>query len=273
MNDLINIASYLAFKLKRKMGSSSEKNLKYQLRKYLHVLEKSNPEDGRYLHNILRAQHVYKEAKRKKLLSKDEIEWCERVIFGKSKSDKDEYSSESLEEIDRVIKNRRSVRQSWKEEPLTEEDFKELIEIARWSPSACNRQSWDFILTNDKEKVKLLADQRGKWIEDAPSCILVTVDMAAYNEVESSYSPYLDAGSVIQTLLLKAETMGYGTCWVNFGEVEVDEEAREEINEVFSLPSGHKIVSIIPIGKYEKKPKAPGRKGPESMMYWEEHDG
>jgi len=274
MEDLINLAGFLIFKVERKIFSLSKKQLKYQLRKDVHALEKNKRKKRRYsLYRLLRTEDIYMEAKRKELLSKREIEWCESVIYGKSNSDKEEYHSESIEEVDKVIKNRRSVRGSWEREPLQEEDFRELVEIARWSPSACNRQSWDFMLTNDKEKIKLLANQRGKWIENAPSCILVSVDLNAYKKVERNYTPYLDAGSVIQTLLLKAEVMGYGACWVNFGELEVDDEARQDINDLFSLPSEQKIVSIIPIGKYKKKPNPPGRKDPESMMYYEEYNG
>jgi len=273
MNDIIDIVDFLWFKFKKRMSSISEEELKYQMRKSIHFFEKTQLTDRRYLFKLLRAQYLYQKARKEELLSEDEIEWCERVIYGKSISNKNDYSSKIMEEIDQVIRNRRSVRQSWTDDPLTENDFRRLIDIARWSPSACNRQPWNFILTNNKKKIKLLANQRGNWIEDAPSCILVIIDMTAYHEGERSYTPYLDTGSVIQTLLLKAEAMDYGACWVNFGVSEVDKESREEINKLFSLPYEHKIVSIIPIGKYEKKPDPPGRKNAESMMFIEEYDG
>ncbi|MFW5895699.1 MAG: nitroreductase family protein [archaeon] len=270
MENIKNIFHYLIFKLKDKLDfSQDKKGLKYKLRTSVHGLEKSEPIEGRYLYKLLRAHDFYTQAKEKNLLTENDIEWCERVIYGKRSSRKVEHSLENLEEIDKIIRNRRSIR-SYTDEPISEDDFEKLIDVAKWAPSACNRQPWNFILTKDKEKIKLLAEERGKWIEKAPSCIIVTIDFDAYGDIEKKYTPYLDAGSVIQTLLLKAEVMGYGACWVNFGEIEVDEDARKEINEAFSLPNGYKIVTIIPIGKYEDKPNAPGRKDRESMIHIEE---
>lgn len=275
MKDIINLVDFLWFKLKRNFNLKDEQSLKYQIRRHIHFLEKSKPEDSRYLYKFLKARNLYNKGRNKNILSKNEIKWCERVLYGKSTSSKEEknkYSSEERKKIDKFIKNRRSIRQSWKKEPLTRKDFESLIEIARWAPSACNRQPWNFILTIEKKKIELLADQRGKWIEDAPSCILVSMDLAAYKEVESTYTPYLDAGSIIQTLLLKAEAMGYGTCWVNFGKKEVDDKDRKKIRDEFSLPERLKIISIIPIGRYDKKPKAPSRKDTSSMIYLERYD-
>jgi len=273
MEDVAQILNFLWFKFKRRIFSNSEDELEYDMRKYVHALEKSRPGKRRHLYKLLRAHEVYKETLKRDLLSQSEREWCERIIFGEDSLDNQDSVSEikrGKKDIDRVIKERRSVR-SFTNEPLKEEDFEELIDTAKWAPSACNRQSWRFILTRDKEKIQRLGEVRGKWIKDAPSCIIVAIDMNAYRETENDYTPYLDAGGVIQTLLLKVESMGYGACWVNFGDAEVSLEVREEIDDLFSLQESHRIVSIVPIGGFESKPKPPGRKDSSNLAYLEEY--
>jgi len=274
MKDVAQILNFLWFKFKRRIFSNSEDELEYDMRKYVHALEKSRPGKKRHLYKLLRAHEVYKEALKRDLLSQSEREWCERIIFGEDFSDDKDAESEikrSEEDIDGVIKERRSVR-SFTDEPLKEEDFEELIDTAKWAPSACNRQSWRFILTRNEEKIRRLGEVRGKWIKDAPSCIIVSIDMNAYRETENDYTSYLDAGAVIQTLLLKVESMEYGACWVNFGDAEVSSEARDEIDDMFSLPESHRIVSIVPIGGFKSKPKPPGRKDSSSLTDLEEYE-
>ena len=46
---------------------------------------------------------------------------------------------------------RRSVRQFEKGKKLTKADFEDLLKIAMYAPSGCNRQPWEFIVVEDDE--------------------------------------------------------------------------------------------------------------------------
>ncbi len=54
----------------------------------------------------------------------------------------------------------------------------------------------------------------------------------------------LSVGAAVENLLLTAEEMGLGACWMNDPVV-----AEKEINKLFSVPDEHRLLSVIPVGK------------------------
>ena len=59
-------------------------------------------------------------------------------------------------DVSTVISQRSSVRE-YKATDVEEDQLKEILEAARLSPSASNRQDWKFIMVRDKETKKKLA--------------------------------------------------------------------------------------------------------------------
>lgn len=254
----------LAFKysITKQPSNLSDTRLESLLHQQVHFIEKGlDAEKGSDFILMIWARKLYFEALKRNLLSQEETEWCERILLGKqielirytpNKSSDDEFT--------KIVRGRRSVR-FWEAKRLKEEEFKQLVDSARWSPSSCNRQPCYFLLTRDTNKIKLLSDARGqKFVENAPSCILVLINTEIYDKQEVTYTPYLDAGAAIQNLLLKAQTLGLGACWVNFGTKEVPESKRREVKAVFEIPAHYEIISIIPIGIPKQVPLPPGRK-------------
>lgn len=54
----------------------------------------------------------------------------------------------------------------------------------------------------------------------------------------------LSVGAAVENLLLKAEEMGLGACWMNDPDV-----AAEEICTFLGTPENHRLMSVIPVGK------------------------
>ena len=272
-NKTINGLKLLYFFFFRNAEKLNSDKLEALLRARVHAIEKhGNIEETTDFASMIWGRQMYHEAKKRNLLSKEELEWCEQVLFGRQIIKSSHSISEIQEDnLNTVIKNRRSIR-SWQEGELTENEFKVLIDAARWAPSSSHRQSWHFLLTRDKEKIKLLSEIRGqKFVRNAPNCIIALINLHAYDGIEINYTPYLDAGAAIQNLLLMAHSIGYGACWVNFGEKEIpDKKKMNKIKELFGIPANIKIVSIIPIGKLPlTTPNAPGRKNTTDIMHVE----
>ena len=148
-----------------------------------------------------------------------------------------------------------------------------MIEAAKWAPSSCNRQPWHFIVTRDKNKINILYNIKGqKFLKDAPNIILVLVNKNAWsNEKSYEYFSRLDAGAAIENLLLKAEDLGIGACWVNWMPKSVSKEQKERIHKEFNIPNHLEIISIIPIGKIKEKPSPPGRKDTTDILDFEKY--
>lgn len=170
---------------------------------------------------------------------------------------------ERILEVLKVLKERRSIRRYQKKE-VPGEIIRDIIDCARFAPTARNIQPWKFVVITDSSLRKKIADicDYGKFIADAPVCIVVFCEDTKY---------YLEDGSAATTyILLAAKAYGLGSCWVAGDKKPYAEEIRGLLN----IPAGYKLVSLISIGYPEgtislpyKKPldevllSAPARKG------------
>ncbi len=242
----------------------------------VHAIEKhGNIENSTDFYSMIWARKLYHEARKREILSNEEIRWHENVLFGKQIEHKPTSSTKSFNEtvlLD-ILKDRRSIR-FWEKYELTEKEFELLVNAAKWAPSSSHRQPWHFLLTRDKEKIKILAELRDqKFVGKAPNCILVLINLQAYTGVEIDYTPYLDAAAAIQNLLLMAHVNGLGACWVNFGKKEIpDVKKMNKIKSLFEIPDHIQIISIIPIGRLPStKPHPPGRRNTSDIMHIEKY--
>ncbi|MBC7131114.1 nitroreductase family protein [Candidatus Bathyarchaeota archaeon] len=170
-------------------------------------------------------------------------------------------------EVFEAIKGRRSVR-SFRETPVSDDIVKQLIDAARWAPSAGNIQPWEFIIVRKPEiKHRLAEAALGQFfIEEAPVVIVVCA-----NELRSAQGYGMrgrtlyciqDTAAATQNIHLAAYSMGLGTCWVGaFRE--------EEVRHILGIPQGIRPVAIIPVGYPAEKPIYPGRRPLESIIHYE----
>lgn len=190
-------------------------------------------------------------------------------------------------EFKKVVEGRRSIRQ-FLDDPVPENDIKQIIELATIAPSAGNKQDWHFIAITNPElknnmketlqkKLISLARNAGKenperygyhqtsiLFADAPLALVVLTkpyrskidDMLSacgYAEAEIDYMrmrPDLQTiGGAIQTLLLAAYTLNYGSCWMAAPNV-----ARHELEQLLEISPPWSIAAIIAIGRPAKEP-------------------
>jgi nitroreductase len=62
----------------------------------------------------------------------------------------------NIENLERLIRGRRSVRQ-WKKDEVPDELLKKAVELATWAPNGGNYQGWRFIIVKKKEMVEKMA--------------------------------------------------------------------------------------------------------------------
>ncbi len=143
----------------------------------------------------------------------------------------------------KVLKERRSVRR-YQNKEVPENIVLDIIDCARFAPTARNLQPWKFaIVSNEAERKKIAGiAEYGKFIADAPVCIAVFCEDTKY---------YLEDGSAATTyILLAAKAYGLGTCWVAGDK----KPYADEIRTLFKMPSGWKLVSLISMGYPEETP-------------------
>jgi nitroreductase len=160
-------------------------------------------------------------------------------------------------ELSKVIMERRSVR-IFTEQNISSEIIDNLIEAAIWAPSSCNRQPWHFVIVKKhslKEGISHSLASKGsrKLMMSAPAVIVVCVDISKYWGLSGNLAPFLDAGVAIQNILLKAQSLGLGSCTIA-GHIN-EEIVKKELN----LSDNHRVMGFIPIGYPKKIPPPPMR--------------
>ncbi len=165
--------------------------------------------------------------------------------------------------IKELIQNRRSVRR-FKDEPVSDEEITELLEAARWAPSAGNQQPWHFYVVRDENLLEQLVDVAfgQSFLAEAPVAIVVCAEpersARRYDDRGRQLYCLQDTGAAIQNMLLLAENMGLSSCWMG----AFDEE---QCSRVLSLPDERRPVAILPIGHADIDPKAPRRRPLEEI--------
>ncbi len=187
-------------------------------------------------------------------------------------------------EFNELINKRRSIRK-FLADSVDDNIIEQLVSAAVTAPSGCNSQCWKFIAVKSPDKLAALAEatERGvrrfyssvddenfvasrvkqtTFFKNAPLVILVYLTEMKYHDprVEEYYSAngynhaemlsalgnpdVLSVGAAVENLLLKADELGYGACWMNDPIV-----AAKEINEFIGADEGHRLMSVIPVGK------------------------
>lgn len=170
-----------------------------------------------------------------------------------------------------IIQNRRSVRK-WNNNPIDIEKVKSVIDIAKWAPSSCNKQTWRVMYIDKPEDKSFLADYysgHNKFWEQAPALLLIFIDKDAYSEDQFHYA-YLDAGAFIQNILLLLHAESFGGCWIGFHSWNIFNNSNscqeKKFYEHFNLCSTLLPVSILAIGHSAIKPKNPYRKNIDDII-------
>ncbi len=145
-----------------------------------------------------------------------------------------------MKETLNFIWTRRSIR-SFTAEPVPDVLVRELLEAAMAVPSACSRDPWEFLVLRGKEDLKKVASclPNGSFLAGAPLGIIVCGDL---NRAHSGNLSYLiqDCSASIENILLAANALGLGGCWIG---IHPREERIEALSRIFHFPE-----KVIPVG-------------------------
>jgi len=249
----------------------SDERLKARLSRRGHNLDKAlaGGSDNRlYLFEL---KLLLREYFRRKLKATDISKWAWDLVYQAELNVPEATTSESPETpagdqaVTEAIRSRRSVRE-WDDRAVVRQEIVDVLDVARWAPSSCNRQVWKFLVVErpqDKEQLMLLTHQT--FFQKAPLVIVPLVDTEDYHKEIKHYA-YLDSGAVIQNLLLALHAKSLGACWIGVKHDRPFEDNAEQFRSYFGLAENLVPVSLIPVGHYSKTPKTPPRKDAEDLL-------
>ena len=174
-------------------------------------------------------------------------------------------------DIIELIKSRRSVRR-FKAEAVGEDILLELVDAARYAPSAANRQPLEYIIITKPDICEKTFEQlawaayvqprRNPPAGKRPTAYIVVL---VNSEVELGDYGKVDAGAAIQNILLAAWAKGIGTCWL--GSVQ-----RDALASLLSVPAEFRIDSVIALGFADEEPVVEDCTGDSIKYYLDEDD-
>ncbi|EAX47069.1 nitroreductase [Thermosinus carboxydivorans Nor1] len=144
------------------------------------------------------------------------------------------------------MRESRSVR-SFKPDPIPEPTLTRILEAACWAPSAGNLQPWYFFAVKNSKAKQQLAQAcfEQRYVAEAPVVVVILADPARSSERYGERGAQLyclqDTAAAAQNMLLAANALGLGACWVGaFDEVKVQ--------QIVEAPPRLRAVAIICLG-------------------------
>ena len=199
----------------------------------------------------------------------------------------------NFESFMKLAKSRRSVRK-FTDKEVSHDQIEQLIEAASWAPSNHNRQGWKFLVFENTDHIKELAENTRQAIKEsmamtnrqisshseeiiyysgvfdqAPVVILVmhkkspAVSKALLNNLttRTASSEAISAAMACENLLLAAHSMGLGACVMTAPLL-----ANKVWGSLEDLPLGYEATCLVTVGYPAEIPLAQRRKNIEHII-------
>ncbi len=156
-----------------------------------------------------------------------------------------------------TIKRRRSIRK-FKSNQIKPDELDKIIEAAIHAPTARNDQPWHFTIIQNKklmdhinvEAKKVMAGSPLDWVSslgrnerlnifyNAPTVIIVSGR-------KDAVSPLVDCSAAIQNMLIAAESLEIGSCWIGFAKYYF--QKADNVDKL-SIPEGYEPYYGVSLG-------------------------
>ena len=172
-------------------------------------------------------------------------------------------------EVTKVIAERRSIRK-YKPDPLTPEQLETILECGFLAPSGSNCQNWHVTVVTSKDYLERLSkafaahmlrnDQIPERLKErftapdfsccfnAPAVLWISAD-----------GPRDNACFLAEHIVLTAQSIGLGTCYLGGIIAYLETEAGKPFVDELNLPQGCKLLFGITVGVPDESPEAKPR--------------
>lgn len=162
-----------------------------------------------------------------------------------------------MNETMKTILTRRSTRK-FKVQELPEAELEQILQAALYAPSGMSKQTWQFTVVKNREKIQLLAKAvekalgRERYDMYQPQVLIIPS-----NRRENHHGKE-DNACAMENIFLAAHSFGIGSVWINQLQGICDEPAIREILNGFGIPADHVVYGMAALGyaddvKAEKK--------------------
>ena len=150
-----------------------------------------------------------------------------------------------------AIFNRRSIRR-YTDQPVSSDQLDLILKAGQAAPSAMNQQPWYFVAIQRKDMIEQLASlltENEDPYYNAPLLIVVFADKKAY-------SPVTDAALAIANMMLAAQALQLGTCWIDYSRHVFNHPKFAGLSASLGVPQDYLCVGSLVVGTPAEQPEA-----------------
>lgn len=153
------------------------------------------------------------------------------------------------------------------------EVIREIVEAARWAPSACNAQPWRFVAVTDpalREAVALKGlggAVPNRWARQAGAFLVACAERRLFPHrlaeplAGISYHQ-VDLGIAMEHAVLRATELGVGSCYIGWFR-------ERPLRHLLGLPRAWKIICILALGYTAVRPPPRERLPLEDILFFD----
>lgn len=183
------------------------------------------------------------------------------------------------QEMLEMIKRRRSIRR-YEERQLPDAALSAVLEAGLYAPFAVEPSSRLTVVQNPallariNREAKEAAQMTGMvhlealGRDEGFDCLYGAPTLILISDYEHSISPEVNCAAVAQNVLLAAEALGLGACWIYFALQAFYGAGAFALKRDLGLPSGHKTYVSVAIGYKAEQPPAPTASRVEGRVHW-----
>ena len=153
-----------------------------------------------------------------------------------------------------AIEKRRSIR-DYDDRSVPEEKLNRVLEAARLSPSASNRQDRKFVVVRDEACRRRLAEAAFGQVHVAQAPIVIAAVSTRPRYVMACGVPSspVDLAIAVDHMTLAAVDEGLGTCWIGAFY-------QDKVRSLLEIPEEHTVVALLTLGFPRTTPPTTPRK-------------
>ncbi len=163
-----------------------------------------------------------------------------------------------------AILTRRSVRK-FTDEPISDEHLDLLLKAGLAAPSACNRRPIHIYVIRNRQTLDILSHNNinARMLAHAPLCLAIVADktLETYSDLRID-----DGSAVIENILIAANGLGLGGCWL--GTLR-QQRWYKPIIEQLKLSENMVPIGLIAIG-HPNETRVPGERYDETKIHFDD---
>ena len=150
---------------------------------------------------------------------------------------------------EQLIKNRHSIRH-FSDTKVDINILKEAIELAQFTPSACNRQGWKTRIIEKRNLIQSILDnQNGNrgFGQELDKLLIITADLRAQQRSRELYQAFIDGGMYAENILNSLFYKGIGSVPLSASLTTIQEN---NIRKAIGIDDAEVFILFIGVGNY-----------------------